>query len=407
MARLLISTGEVSGDLQGGLLIQALHAEAARRGLPLEILALGGERMERAGARLLANTAPMGAMGLWEALPLVLPTLRLQRRVGRLLRQTPPDGVVLIDYMGANVSLGLTLRRRLPKVSITYYIAPQEWAFRIGEGGSTRLIGFTDRILAIFPEEARFYAERGADVTWVGHPLLDTLSEQPSREEARQQLGLAAGETLLLLLPASRSQEMRYLVPTLAAAAAELQRQRPGLRVMGPAGQAAFEAPLAALLRQAGVRGEVVPAAAADRLRPVLSAAADLALTKSGTVNLELALRGVPQVVGYRVSRPTAWAAHHLLHFRVDHISPVNLVLSERLVPELLQDSFSAEAVVAAALPLLDPGPARERMLDGYRRLRQCLGEPGVTARAANEILDHLPETPEPRVAVTPLTQQS
>jgi lipid-A-disaccharide synthase len=391
MVRLLISTGEVSGDLQGGLLIQALHVEARRRDLNLEIVALGGERMERAGATLLANTAPMGAMGLWEALPLVLPTLRLQRRVGRLLRQAPPDGVVLIDYMGANVSLGLKLRRWWPAVPITYYIAPQEWAFRIGEGGSTRLIGFTDRILSIFPEEARFYGERGADVTWVGHPLLDTLGELPSRDAARRQLGLAEGEPLLLLLPASRSQEMRYLVPTLAAAAAELQRQRPRLRVVVPAGQAAFEAPLAALLHQAGVRADVVPAAAADRLRPVLSAAADLALTKSGTVNLELALRGVPQVVGYRVSRPTAWLARHLLHFRVDHISPVNLVLGERLVPELLQEAFTPGAVVAAALPLLDSGLARERMVEGYGRLRQCLGEPGVTGRAAIEILDHLP----------------
>ncbi|NDG75459.1 MAG: lipid-A-disaccharide synthase, partial [Synechococcaceae bacterium WB8_1B_136] len=190
MSRLLISTGEVSGDLQGGLLVQALHQEAAARGLDLEIVALGGHRMQQAGATLLANTAPMGAIGLWEAIPLILPTLRVQRRVDRWLRRTPPDGVVLIDYMGANVGLGLKLKRRLPQVPITYYIAPQEWAFRIGEGSSTRLIGFTDKILAIFPEEARFYGARGADVTWVGHPLLDTLVNLPSRDAARAALGL-------------------------------------------------------------------------------------------------------------------------------------------------------------------------------------------------------------------------
>ena len=176
MSRLLISTGEVSGDLQGSLLIAALHREAARRGRPLEVVALGGPRMEAAGAPLIADTARLGAIGLWEALPLILPTVRLQARLGRWLRTHPPDGVVLIDYMGANVTLGRRLRRLYPSVPITYYIAPQEWAFRLGEGGTTRLIGFTDRILAIFPEEARFYGARGATVTWVGHPLIDTLA---------------------------------------------------------------------------------------------------------------------------------------------------------------------------------------------------------------------------------------
>ena len=391
MSRLLISTGEVSGDLQGSLLVKALHAEAQRRGLSLEIVALGGERMERAGARLLANTAPMGAIGLWEAIPLIVPTLRVQRRVNRWLKRTPPDGVVLIDYMGANVGLGLRIKRRLPRVPILYYIAPQEWAFRIGEGGTTRLIGFTDRILAIFPEEARFYGARGADVTWVGHPLLDTLVDLPSREQARAALGLAPEERLLLLLPASRTQELRYLLPALAGAAAELQRRCPGLRVMVPAGQSSFEPLLAELLQGFGVQAEVVPAADADRLRPLLCAAADLALTKSGTVNLELALRGVPQVVGYRVSRPTAWLARHLLRFKVDHISPVNLVLGERLVPELLQDGLTAEAIVAEALPLLTSAESSARIQEGYGRLRQALGETGVTQRAAAAILDTLP----------------
>ncbi|MFM7653654.1 MAG: lipid-A-disaccharide synthase [Vulcanococcus sp.] len=391
MKRLLISTGEVSGDLQGGLLVQALLAEANQRGLELEITALGGPRMQQAGARLLADTAPMGAIGLWEALPLIVPTLRVQWRVNRWLRRTPPDGVVLIDYVGANVGLGRRLRRRLPDVPITYYIAPQEWAFRIGDGSTTRLIGFTNRILAIFPEEARFYGSRGARVTWVGHPLLDTLADLPGRDQARAQLGLGPDQRLLLLLPASRSQELRYLLPPLATAAAELQRRCPGLRVMVPAGQASFEPVLAALLAEAGVQADVVPAAEADRLRPVLCAAADLALNKSGTVNLELALRGVPQVVGYSVSRPTAWVAQHLLNFQVDHISPVNLVLGERLVPELLQDGLTAEAVLAEAMPLLESEPARARMQEGYARLRRALGEPGVTRRAAAAILDGLP----------------
>ncbi len=394
MARLLVSTGEVSGDLQGSLLIRALHEEARRRNLPLQVVALGGERMRQAGAELLADTSRLGAIGLWEALPMVLPTLRLQRRLRQWLLQHPLDGVVLIDYMGANVNLGLRLKRLHPEVPISYYIAPQEWAFRLGEGGTTRLIGFSDRILAIFPEEASFYAARGASVTWVGHPLIDTLGQPPSRSGARAELDLPPEAPVLLLLPASRPQELRYLLPPMAAAVALLQSRVPQLEVLLPAGLPGFETTLAEAMAGAGARARVVPASDADRLKPLLCAAADVALTKSGTANLELALRGVPQVTGYRVSRPTAFIARHLLGFNVPHISPVNLVLQERLVPELLQDGFNAEAIAAAVEDLLPAAAAaRSRQLEGYGRLRAALGEPGVTRRAAAAILDQVAES--------------
>jgi lipid-A-disaccharide synthase len=391
MVRLLVSTGEVSGDLQGSLLIRALHAEAQRRQLPLEVVALGGERMRQAGAELLADTSRLGAIGLWEALPMVLPTLSLQRRLRQWLQSNPPDGVVLIDYMGANINLGLRLKRLYPSVPIHYYIAPQEWAFRLGDGGTTRLIGFSDQILAIFPQEASFYASRGAKVTWVGHPLIDTVAHLPSREEARRNLGLSQAGPVLLLLPASRPQELRYLLPPMAAGVALLQQRMPELEVLLPAGLPGFEPTLDQAMTQAGARARVVPAGEADRLKPELCAAADAALTKSGTANLELALRGVPQVTGYRVSRPTAFVARHLLRFNVPHISPINLLLQERLVPELLQDDLTAERIATAVGDLLTAGnPARPRQLEGYGRLRKSLGEEGVTRRAAGAILDQV-----------------
>jgi lipid-A-disaccharide synthase len=302
--------------------------------------------------------------------------------------------VVLIDYMGANINLGLRLKRLYPKVPISYYIAPQEWAFRLGEGGTTRLIGFSDRILAIFPEEASFYASRGASVTWVGHPLIDTLGQPPTRAEARHSLGLPEAAPVLLVLPASRPQELRYLLPAMAAAVALLQQRLPQLEVLLPAGLPGFEEELGRAMAEAGARARVVPAGEADRLKPALCAAADVALTKSGTANLELALRGVPQVAGYRVSRPTAFIARHLLRFNVSHISPVNLVLRERLVPELLQDQFCAEAIAEAVAELLPAeSAARQRQLEGYGRLRIALGETGVTSRAAAVILDQVAES--------------
>ncbi len=179
-------------------------------------------------------------------------------------------------------------------------------------------------------------------------------------------------------------------MPALVEVAARLQARDPQLMVMVPAGLSRFERDLQEGLEAAGVRGRVIPAADADALKPSLFSAADLALGKSGTVNIELALQGVPQVVGYRVSRMTAWVARNLLGFHVDHISPVNLLLNERLVPEFVQEDFAADQLLAQAIPLLENPEARQTMLSGYERLRQTLGEPGVTDRAAAAILDQL-----------------
>ena len=159
--KLLISTGEVSGDLQGGLLIKALKTNAEKRKIELEIIALGGERMREAGAQLISNTSSIGAIGFWEALPYVIPTLNAQSKIENYLKSSSPDAVVLIDYMGPNIRLGLKIKKKFPNIPIIYYIAPQEWAWRLGDSGTTDLIGFTDKILAIFEEEAEFYSNKG------------------------------------------------------------------------------------------------------------------------------------------------------------------------------------------------------------------------------------------------------
>ena len=124
--RIFISTGEVSGDLQGSLLIAALQRQAVAVGLTLEIVALGGEKMAQAGAKILGNTSGIGSMGLIESLPYVIPTLRVQRQAITYLKENPPDLVVLIDYMGPNLGIGTYMKENLPDVPVAYYIAPQE-----------------------------------------------------------------------------------------------------------------------------------------------------------------------------------------------------------------------------------------------------------------------------------------
>ena len=388
--KLLISTGEVSGDLQGSLLINALKTNAEKRKIELEIIALGGERMKEAGAKLISNTSSIGAIGFLEALPYVLPTLNAQSKIDNYLSSSPPDAVVLIDYMGPNIRLGLKVKKKFPNIPIIYYIAPQEWAWRLGDSGTTDLISFTDKILAIFEEEAKFYSNKGGNVKFVGHPMLDFYRNIPTREESFRRIGLTSDQKLLLIIPASRKQELKYILPTLLKAAKLLQEKDPSITVLIPSGLNEFNELLNNSLKEFALSGRIILSNEVDDLKPFLFSAAHLALAKSGTINMELALNSVPQIVGYKVSRVTAFFARYLLRFNVKYISPVNLLLNKMLIPEFIQEDFKADKIFNAALKILEDNSTKEDIKLGYERLKDKLGKPGVTDRASKDILDLL-----------------
>ena len=380
--RIFISTGEVSGDLQGSLLIAALQRQAVAVGLTLEIVALGGEKMAQAGAKILGNTSGIGSMGLIESLPYVIPTLRVQRQAITYLKENPPDLVVLIDYMGPNLGIGTYMKENLPDVPVAYYIAPQEWVWSMSFQNTNRIVGFTDKLLAIFPEEARYYQQNGANVCWVGHPLIDRMANAPSREIAREKLGIKDTEITIALLPASRHQELKYLLPVIFAAAKNIQSKLPNVHFWIPLSLETFRNTITAAIKDYGLQATVV----LGQQREVF-AAADFAITKSGTVNLELALLNVPQVVVYRLNPITAWIARHILKGSIPFASPVNLVVMREIVPEFLQEKATAENITQATMELLLNSEKRQKTLTGYQEMRYSLGELGVCDRTAKEIL--------------------
>jgi len=143
--RVFISTGEVSGDLQGAMLITALKNQAATLGLPLEIVALGGSQMAKAGARVLGDTSGIGSMGIVEALPYIIPTIRVQRQAIAYLKKNPPDITVLIDYMTPNMGIGSYMQQHFPQVPIVYYIAPQEWVWSMSLDRTRKIVNFTHK----------------------------------------------------------------------------------------------------------------------------------------------------------------------------------------------------------------------------------------------------------------------
>ncbi len=382
--RIFISTGEVSGDWHGAILIEALQEAAQKRNLELEILALGGDRMAAAGAILLGDTVGIGSIGIVEALPYILPTLFVQWQAKRRLKQTPPDLVILIDYVTPNIGMGYFTKRHL-HVPVIYYIAPQEWVWSINNKNTQAIAGFTDSILSIFPQEAKYYTEQGAKVKWVGHPLVDLMDRVPDRDTARQLLGIGSDELVVVLLPASRSQELKYLLPVMLQSAQIIKTRLPQVKFWLPLSLEEYRPAVEKLLKEHGIEAQVV----SDPSQLVIRAA-DLVLSKSGTVNLETALLNVPQVVLYRLSNFTAWIARHLLKFYIPFMSPANLVQMKAIVPEFMQEAAIPESISQACLELLLNEQSRQQMLYNYAEMRNCLGGNGAIERVATEILDTL-----------------
>ena len=388
--KIFISTGEVSGDLHGSLLSKALFHEAKKRSLDLEIYGLGGDRMKKEGVKILKDTTSISAIGIWEALPLVLPTIKIQKKIYKLLKDYPPNCLILIDYMGPNIKIGRKIKNSKLKIPIYYYIAPQEWAWRIGNNSTTDLINFSDKIFAIFKQEANFYKKRGGNVSWVGHPMIDSTKKLPTKRESRASLKLRPDQNILLIMPASRPQELRYILPTFMKIAKKLQQKYPSLIVYIPSCRRVFDEKFKEALEKYDIEGKVISQKDNQELKPFIYSLSKLALCKSGTVNMELALYGVPQIVAYRVSRVTAFIAKKILNFKVRFISPVNLLMKKFIIPEYIQKDFDEKKIFLRACRIIDRTTEKTKIKKGYSLLKRELGERGVVERAAKEIINSL-----------------
>ncbi len=381
--KIFISTGEVSGDFQGAALARALYQEAKKQNIPLTISALGGEKMAVAGVNLLGNTAGIGSIGILEAVPFILPSFFLQHKVKKYLRQNPPDLAILIDYVTPNIAMGQFIKQHL-NIPIVYYIAPQEWVWEF-QNNSKLITSFTDRILAIFPAEAQYYQKKGANVTWVGHPLVELMAEIPERSVCRNQLGINSDALVVTLLPASRKQELKFLLPVMLKVGEILQQQLPQIEFWLPISRSAYRKEIEKTISKFSIKVNLV-----EGNPHITIKAADLALSKSGTVNLETTLLGVPQVILYRVSTLTAWVARKIFHFQIPFMSPANLVLMEPIVPEFFQEQVKPLPIAQTCLELLTNPQKRSGMLAKYKQIQEKLGTGNTTTKSAQAILELL-----------------
>lgn len=360
MREILIVAGEASGDMHGAGVVERLRAR-----LPdVRFAGLGGERMAAAGVDLMARTS--GLIGFLEVARHLPGQLRLLARVRERLRTGDVALAILIDYGGFN--LRAAAAARAAGVPVLYYITPQVWASRPRRMQTMARV--ISRAAVILPFEEALLRANGIAATFVGHPLLDRAVALPSRADARARLGLGEHDRVLALFPGSRRQEVARHLEDFAGVARELERRRPGLRIV------VSVAPTVDV-STAVLPYQLVRSSSFDVLR-----AADVALCKSGTTTLEAAIAGCPSAIVYRVNPLTYVLLRRIV--RVRDIGLVNIVAGRRIVPEFVQDAFRPLDVAAALDALFDDdAPARKAMLEGLAEVRSQLGTPGAADRVA------------------------
>ena len=373
MPRIFIVTGEASGDLHGANLAGAIRALRP----DVELIGVGGSRMQAAGVALLPGIKRVDTMGVSLGLAHLRAGIHNLFTLAQYLRCATLDAVVFIDHPGINLRLARVAKWVGHRV--IYYIAPQVWAWAAIR---MRLIRRrVDHAVVILPFEEALYRQAGVRCTFVGHPLLDEVAPSYDRDALRKRFGLDASAPVVGLLPGSRESEVRTLFPAMLQAAAQLARRHPGTQfVVAQAPSIAGEL-LSSLSAEAGVPVQVVQNQASE-----VMASSDVLLVASGTATLQAAVIGTPMVLAYRVPWLTYWLARWLI--RIQWIGLVNIVAGRSVVPELIQQDATPERMCEEASRLLADGQAAGRMRAELRKVREALGSPGASTRAAEVVLE-------------------
>lgn len=368
--RISIIAGEASGDLMGGRLAQCLRSIE-----PDVVLAgIGGERMRDAGVRLWDDPTRLSAVGLVEVLMKLRSYKRLFDATLKALVDMRPDLVVLIDYPGFNLRLGDRLKAL--GIPCVYYIPPTAWAW--GAKRAERVAGFAQKVLSVFPFEVDVYAKAGANVQFVGHPLVDSLDPFSVSERLQFEPGTVK---VLGLFPGSRNQEIDKLLPVMLESCKIIQKARPDV---------IFGLSLAPTVDEQRVLKYVSASGVDVRLDtgscPQLMSRCFAGVVASGTATLEAALVGMPMVIVYRVSPLTMAIARRLL--TISSIGLPNIVLGRRAVPELVQEDCTPDRVADEMLRFCSDPEYYGRVIEDLSLVRERLGEPGASLRAAQAVLE-------------------
>ncbi|HEX8713350.1 MAG TPA: lipid-A-disaccharide synthase [Terracidiphilus sp.] len=403
---IFISAGEASGEHYGALLTAALQRRMVQARRSARFLGMGGVRMAAAGLERVVRAEDVAVMGLTEVVRHLPQIYREFRKLKRAIRKSRPAVAVLIDSPEIHLRLAKEFHRL--GIPVIYFVSPQLWAWKKHR---IRLVQrYVRRMLVIFPFEEPFYRERGVEAKFVGHPLADLPLPASGREEFAAENNLDSARTWIGLLPGSRAREIAAHLPEMLQAARLLASEA------GTSEKYEFVVPLAPTLTEAqrlAIAKQIANLASGLTVRLTSDARATLhharvSLVASGTATVEAALIGNPFIVIYRVSALTYAIARRMV--KVPHVAMANLIAGRRVVPELIQNDFTAATCVQYMKRLLPDGPDRQSMMRELAAVGDALrtGDRGGIAieRVADIVLEQIEAAgPSLRRAAQPCTQ--
>jgi lipid-A-disaccharide synthase len=374
----MLVAAEASGDDRGAGLARTLKA---RLGEGVRFVGVGGERMAAEGVASPFDIAELSILGLLEGLMAYGRVVKRADETAAMATREKPDVVVLIDSWGFTLRVAQRLRKLDPTLPLVKYVGPQVWATRPGRAKT--LAAAVDHLLAIHTFDAPFFEAEGLPTTFVGNAALKVDFSRADPERLRARIGAGAKDPILLVLPGSRPGEIARVLPPFEDAVKILKADRPNLHVVVPAAHTVAETVKAQVAgwphRAHVIEGD---AAKLDAMK-----AATVALACSGTVTTELALAGVPMVVGYRVGAVTAMIARRLL--RTKYVTLFNIAAQDFVAPELIQEDCTGPRLADEVARRLDDAALRERQIAAQFAAIDKMGRggPDPSEAAADAVL--------------------
>jgi lipid-A-disaccharide synthase len=371
-----IIAGENSGDLHGANLVRAMKARYPK----IRFAGLGGRQMRSVGVDLLSNIvkelAIIGLAGVLQNLPRIR---KLFNRTTEYLRDHRPDAIILVDYPGFNIRIADQAKKL--GIPVIWYISPQIWAWH----GSRKytLAKLVTKMIVIFPFEKAIYSELKMDVDYVGHPLFDVIHIDQTKEEVFAEFDLDPARPLITIVPGSREKEVASFLAIMLDGARRFKEEHPRTQFVIVRATTIDKAQIKEIIRKAELPFDIP---VIDRKRYNLRAHCDFSWVKSGTSTLEAAILGGPMLIVYRTNAVTFAVAKEL--FTISFIGLPNIVAQNRIVPELLQGEFTGQNLAERTAYYLDNPTRYGAMVEELHRVKEKLGGPGASRRAAISALE-------------------